>query len=242
MKKHIPNFITLLNLVAGGIAIILALHGDLVAASWMIGLAALLDFMDGLAARLLDARSVIGNLLDSLADLVSFGVAPGMILYKLLEHSVGLPAWQVSGYYGFAFIALLVPAFSALRLATFSADDRQKEQFLGLPTPANALFFASLPLILAQFPEGTEVNSLLGNFYMLAALIPISCLLMVSGIPLFSLKFKSFTWQGNEYRYIFLFLSVALLVLLQYLAIPAIVILYLLISMILLVRAGSTGN
>ena len=162
IKKHIPNAITSLNLVSGCIAIILTFNFDLKYAAYFILLAAVFDFFDGMAARWLHVKSAIGKELDSLADIVSFGVAPGLIVFQLcaVSNDIVLFAGEINLV---PFIALLIPVFSALRLAKFNLDTRQTESFIGLPVPANALMIASLPLILNQIDQGVNQNdSLLG--------------------------------------------------------------------------------
>ena len=233
MKRHIPNLITLLNLLSGSISIVFALHGDLAMASWMIGLAALFDFLDGMAARLLNAKSKIGNILDSLGDMISFGLAPAMILYMLLGSAPDMPDIIAGQYHIPAFIAFLVPVFSAIRLAKFSVDDQQQDHFLGLPTPANALFFASIPLILIQYPDGSVIHEFFQGYYTLVALIVLTSILMVSNVPLFSLKFKNFEWKSNQYRYIFLMLAIALLIFFHFLAIPVLILFYIGFSLLI---------
>ena len=232
MKKHIPNFITLLNLFSGCIAIAAAFEGNLILASWLVGLAAIFDFLDGMAARLLHVKSAIGKELDSLADMVSFGLLPGVIVFQLLNLNPALQSIYIP------YIAFLIPIFSALRLAKFNTDTRQEEMFYGLPTPANAILIASFPLILDQnmFVFGLDfgfINSILINQWFLVSLSVLLSWLLVAEIPLMSLKFKSLSWVDNRGRYILLLLSLILLIIFQFAGIPIIISLYILISLIM---------
>lgn len=236
IKNHIPNFITLLNLLSGCIAIVFIFKNQLAIASYLIGLAAIFDFLDGFFARLLKAQSPIGKDLDSLADVISFGLVPGLILFKLLEYSSGISV--NSGIItSVPYIAFLIPMFSALRLAKFNNDERQSDVFIGLPTPANALLIASFPLILIQQSTlvGLDITGFQSFFLSTPFLLAITILLsylLVAQIYLLSLKFKNFTWKDNKIRYIFLGSSCLLLLLFYYLAIPIIIILYVLLSLI----------
>lgn len=232
MKKHIPNFITLLNLLSGCIAIAAAFEGNLILASWLVGLAAIFDFLDGMAARLLHVKSAIGKELDSLADMVSFGLLPGVMVFQLLNLNPELQSIYIP------YIAFLIPIFSALRLAKFNTDTRQEEMFYGLPTPANAILIASFPLILDQnmFVFGLDfgfINSILINQWFLVSLSILLSWLLVAEIPLMSLKFKSLSWVDNRARYILLLLSLILLIIFQFAGIPIIITLYILISLIM---------
>jgi len=200
--KYIPNLITCLNLFAGCLACVMALKFDnYIGAFVFIALASLFDFLDGFAARLLKAYSKIGAELDSLADVVSFGLAPACIIYSFLAQQT-----LDTSFANLAFIAFLLPIFAALRLAKFNIDTRQTTSFLGLPVPACGLFWASLiPSIPTVFPFFNS-NSMLAIIVVLALLI-IFCLLMVSEIPMFSLKFKHYGWKGNELPYTLVILS-----------------------------------
>lgn len=234
IKKHIPNFITLLNLFSGSIAIVFAFKGNLMLSAWFIGFAAIFDFLDGMSARLLNAKSPIGLQLDSLADVISFGLAPSFIVYQLMLQSYNAPFLYFNDVNLMAFAAFLIPAFSALRLARFNIDENQTESFLGLPTPANALFFASLPLVNFQAEkEGLDTMlSFLKNYWVLLGLAVSLSLLMVSSVPLFSLKLKNFRFQENQNRFILIIAAVILFVSIKFYALPLIVILYILISII----------
>ncbi|MCX6255839.1 MAG: CDP-diacylglycerol--serine O-phosphatidyltransferase [Bacteroidia bacterium] len=204
--KHIPNFITSLNLAAGFIAIIFAANGDMVTASWLILAAMIFDFLDGFSARLLKAYSEIGKELDSLADVVSFGVAPGLIIYQLLNDSLSLYAPAIVNSSGFkATLILIIPAImpvcAALRLAIFNLDTTQTTSFKGLPTPANALAVISV-VIAGHYSRSSIFTSFTGSPILLIIFAVILSLLMVSRIPLFSLKISNLKVKGNEGRFI----------------------------------------
>ena len=246
MKKHIPNTLTSFNLLSGVISITFILQSHfnvesqrnyfLILAGLMIFVAAVFDYLDGTMARLLDVRSELGKQLDSLADVVSFGVAPGILIFQLISLQCGscniLERMHIAPYF-----ALLIPICAALRLAKFNIDIRQEEMFYGLPTPANALFFASIPLViylqpslfslihvdfLAEFFANTRILAMLSVFF---------SYLMISEFQIFSMKFKSMKWQGNEVRFIFLITAIALFLLFSISAIPLIILTYLLLSL-----------
>ena len=222
MLKHIPNLLTISNLICGCIALYFVFHEDLILAAYLIGLAAIFDFMDGAAARILNVSSPVGKELDSLADLISFGLVPGAFVFHLLE---------ASALNHLAFLALLIPAFSALRLAKFNVDERQTDYFIGLPTPANCLLFVSLPLI-THYQDESFVAMWVEIPELLIGLTILSSIALVSELPLFSLKFKNLKYQENQLRFFFVGISGLLLVLLQFSAIPIIVVLYLILSLI----------
>lgn len=224
MIKQLPNLVTLLNLISGCLSILFLFSGDILLASWMIGLAAVFDFLDGMAARWLNAVSGVGKVLDSLADVISFGLAPGFILLQLIRLDGEYPGFL-------AYIALMVPALSAVRLAIFSADDRQQYHFIGVPTPLNALMIASIPLILYQFPEGHCIHDFFSNSWFLVALAVISSLLLVAPVRIMALKFKSYQWKDNKKVYLMAVSLVLLLGFLKYLAIPVFYFLYILVSL-----------
>ncbi len=237
IKKHIPNSITCLNLLFGCFSIVYALKGNLIFASYFIAIAAVFDFIDGFAARVLKAYSAIGKELDSLADVVSFGVAPGIIVFQLLQLSDNLPVFIIFGKTNLVpFVAFLIPVFSALRLAKFNIDTRQTESFIGLPVPANALFFAAFPLIIKQFAEMCSCMhayvDFFTNAYLYFVLIVVFSFLLVSNIPLFSLKVKNLKIKENIYRYLLLVFSIVLFIMFKYIAIPIIIILYIVLSLI----------
>ncbi len=219
IKKHIPNFITSLNLFAGCMAIYYGFRGNYELVLLFVLLAAVFDFADGMAARLLHAYSPMGKELDSLADVVSFGVAPGVLVLSMLSQS-GLPYWV--GFAGF-----IIPVFSALRLAKFNIDERQSSSFIGLPTPANALFWVGLGY---SFSEVLITNS----WYILAFTLIFSGLL-VSELPMFSLKFKNLNWKDNQVQYIFLIASILLIAIFGTKSFALIIAWYIVFSVILLV-------
>lgn len=225
IKNYIPNTITCLNLVSGCVASVMALEGNLMYAVVWIMLAAVFDFFDGFAARLLKAFSPIGKELDSLADVVSFGVAPGMILFVLLSWLAPiLPLGGLNEY--IPYWAFVIPAFSGLRLAKFNIDERQTTSFIGLPVPAHALFWSSLGYsVQPLLPQG-GVWLLVG----LMALALVSSLLLVSEVPMFSLKIKSLAWKGNELRYILVACAVIFVSIWGFLGIAGTILLYVLLS------------
>ncbi len=235
IMSFIPNLITLLNLSSGTLAVIFALDGDLGRAAVFILIAAVFDFFDGLAARLLKAYSDLGRELDSLADVVSFGVAPAMIFFTLMELALfgeNLPLQQISGNFTewlFLLSALIIPAFSAYRLAKFNTDSRQTINFFGLPTPANAILWASFGLM-SGYSGNEELLRMLftpGNLLVTAL---ITSLLLVSEIPMFSLKFSGLQFYTNWYRYIFLFAALILIVMAGIYAPVLIIMLYISLS------------
>ncbi len=234
IRKHIPNFVTSLNLVSGCISVIFALKGNLDLAAWFIGLAAVFDFMDGMLARMLNAKSEIGVQLDSLADMISFGLAPAMIVFQLMESTMNKPFLFWFDLSVFSIVAFLLTVFSALRLAKFNIDDQQTEDFTGLPTPANALFFASLPLVFFQADStGFEfVQKLLSDYWILFFLTLIFSGLLVSNIRLFSMKFKNFSFKSNLLRYVLMGFFVILFIWKGFYALPLTIILYILLSIL----------
>ncbi len=235
--KHIPNSITSLNLFSGCVGLYFVMLGRLEYASMMIFLAAVFDFFDGFAARLLHVKSDIGKELDSLADVVSFGVLPGFILFSMMNSSNVECLGNCHGTKLLPFIAFFIPVFSALRLAKFNLDTRQTSSFIGLPTPANAILIASFPLIALQESSLVPFNhlalaGLLYNPYLLAGYSIIFSYLLVSPIPLFALKFDSYGFKKNQYRYIFLLSSLLLLICFGLSGIPLVIAFYLLFSII----------
>jgi len=231
-KDQIPNFITLLNLISGSIAIILVFSGEMVFASWFIFLAALLDFFDGFAARLLHAKSEIGAQLDSLADVISFGLAPAVIMYQLILQSPDVSVVNIGGVPVLPFVSLVMVAAGAYRLARFNTDPGQSDEFKGLPIPANGLFVAALPLIMNQNNEIAGLNSILNNSYLLVALMLFLSWLMVSSLPMIALKFKNLKWHDNAYRFILIAAIPVLFVLFRFSAVPMLIILYIILSVI----------
>lgn len=223
--RFIPNTLTSLNLVSGCVASTMALQGSLFWAMIWIIIASVFDFSDGLAARLLKAYSPLGKELDSLADVVSFGVAPGMILYMVLgEWTVAAGVKGVLSY--LPYLAFIVPAFSGLRLAKFNIDERQTTSFIGLPVPAHALFWAS-----ACYSLHALVWT--GESWVAVVLIMAFCLtsyLLVSEIPMFSLKAKTLGWQGNEMQYILIICSLIFIACFGFLGISGAILLYIVLS------------
>jgi CDP-diacylglycerol---serine O-phosphatidyltransferase len=217
MKRHVPNFFTCCNLVCGCLGIVFVLEGREIPAAYFVWLACVFDFFDGFAARMLRVTSPIGKELDSLADVVSFGVLPSLVMYKMISSSTD------SSF--IPYLAFTIAVFSALRLAIFNVDETQRDSFRGLNTPANTLFITALPLLY------NEVGRWLYDTRVLVAITIIFSLLLVSRIEFFALKFKNFTWQDNKLRFTFLVLAVLLLVVLQIAAIPIIIILYILLSL-----------
>ena len=213
ITKYIPNTITCFNLASGCFATIMALQGDLKAAIIWIIIAAIFDFSDGLAARLLKAYSPLGKELDSLSDIVSFGVAPGMSLYVLLATAVG--SLEISGISWLPYLAFVIPVFSGLRLAKFNVDERQSTSFIGMPVPAHALLWGSLSYVLQPFITNHAL------YILIACLIAsmATSYLLVSEIPMFSMKVKSLKWKGNELRYILIVCGLLFLLLFGFLGI-----------------------
>lgn len=208
-----------------------AFEGRLVWTAYMVGAAAVMDFLDGFAARMLSVHTEIGKQLDSLADMVSFGLVPGVVMFQLLNNfNVHSEAAADHSFTYSSLIAFLIPVFSAIRLAKFNTDTRQTDSFIGLPTPANSIFICSFPLILYCQPRMLACISEEGWYYALLILSIIMSLLLVAPFRLFALKFKNFSWADNKIRYLFLIVSAVMLVLFQYTGIPFIIILYLLMS------------
>tara|TARA_B110001450_G_scaffold242310_1_gene252516 strand:+ start:2267 stop:3004 length:738 start_codon:yes stop_codon:yes gene_type:complete len=239
MKKHIPNIITLLNLFCGSIAVLFAVEGNLFMAAVFVILGIVFDFFDGFAARILDVKSELGLQLDSLADMITSGVVPGIVLFKLFEKSLGdfpysydftSKEWNDNITSIVPLVGLLVTLASCYRLANFNIDSRQTESFIGLPTPANTLFILSLPMILLT-NDVAWVNDLILNPWFLVGLTLFSCYMLNAEIPLFSLKMKTYGFKENAVKYVFLIISVVMLILLQFMAIPLIIVLYVLISL-----------
>ncbi|MEX0966307.1 MAG: CDP-alcohol phosphatidyltransferase family protein [Bacteroidia bacterium] len=240
MTRHIPNLLTIANLFCGFFGIVAVFNGEMVLAGWMVIVAAIFDFLDGMAARMLKAHSDLGAGLDSLADMVSFGVLPGMIMMVLMmrSHTMPLNDFFAGPVPVVSLLAFLIPAFSAVRLAKFNIDTRQNVNFIGLPTPANALFFAALPLILRYDivmigMDTFYLSPLILNPWFLILTTLIFSYLLISPLTLFSLKMKHFGWKGNEVRYIFLIVSLALFIALLFTAIPIIIIFYIVLSMLM---------
>ena len=232
--KHIPNFITSLNLISGFFAIIFASSGDIVTSSWLIFAAMIFDFLDGFSARLLKAYSAIGKELDSLADVVSFGVAPGLIIYHLLRNSLSLNTPVNADLNSvntllLILISSLMPVCGALRLAMFNIDSTQTKTFKGLPIPANAL--AVISVVIASHNSQSQLfNSFNGSPFLLILFTVVLSLLMVSRIPLLSMKAVNMKLKGNEGRYILIGLVLATFAIFRINAFPLVIPLYIVAS------------
>lgn len=243
MKRHIPNILTLLNLFCGCIGVIYAVNGNFVIAAFFVFLGIFFDFFDGLAARKLNVQSELGLQLDSLADLVTSGLVPGIVMYKLFELTLvygesfddvvrtETMLWIGGKIVFFPLFGLLITLASAYRLANFNIDTEQQDYFKGLPTPANALFILSLPLIM-EFQNNDAINAVILNKWVLIAITLLSCYLLNSGIKLFALKFKDYSFKGNTTRYIFILLCMVLLIVLQFAAIPLLILMYIIMSVL----------
>jgi CDP-diacylglycerol--serine O-phosphatidyltransferase len=243
MKKLIPNAITILNLLCGCIGAVYAFNDSLILAGMYVALGVFFDFFDGLAARVLDVSSELGKQLDSLADLITSGLVPGIVMCQMLADAMGHADsilvlsdeanWSSATvlFKEVTFLGFFITAASAYRLANFNIDSRQSDRFIGVPTPANAIFIISLGII-AQIGQVTWVYDVLANPYVLILITMLSCYALNANLPLFALKFNQWIWSGNEIRYIFLVLCVALLLALELYAIPCIVVLYVLMSVV----------
>lgn len=243
LKRFIPNLITMLNLLSGGIAVLFAAEGNLIMAAVFVAAGIFFDFFDGLAARALDVKSEVGLQLDSLADVVTSGVVPGIVMFQMLSKAIPGSTgatdrqWEIQDsalewdLNTIALFGLLITLASAFRLARFNVDDRQTDAFIGLPTPANAMLILSLPLILTFQPE-PWITTLLLNEWFLIGLTLLSCYLLNAEIRLFALKFSDWSFGANKLRYIFLLFSLIAILLLGFIAIPLIIISYVLLSVI----------
>ena len=241
MIKQIPNIITSLNLLCGCVAIMFAVSGDLVSASFFAFAGIFLDFFDGLAARVLNAQSQVGLQLDSLADVVTSGVLPGIVMVQLLSEALTGTSLDISVIFSdtanstsiesyLPFIGLLIAVASGYRLAKFNVDTRQTTSFIGLPVPANTLLILSLPLIIS-FQASKQITEVILTPWFLIIITLVSCVLLNAEIPLFGLKFKTWNFKDNAVRYLFLIASILLLVVLKFIAIPIIIFLYILVSL-----------
>lgn len=243
LKKYIPNLLTLLNLLSGTIAVYFAVKEELVIAASFVFLGIIFDFFDGFAARLLKVQGELGKQLDSLADVVTSGVVPGIVLFQLISKSVENKSWEnavnsvlktenehyFTSTFFISLIGLLFTMGAAYRLAKFNIDVRQTSSFIGLPTPAAALVVLSLPLIL-NYSNNEMVSGLIQNVWFLIGLAVLLCYLMNAEIPLFSLKFKDYSWKKNKIKYLFIILTAILSTIFQFIAIPLVILLYVLLS------------
>lgn len=219
IKKHIPNALTCANLLSGCVGIVYAFQNRLDIAAYAVLISGIFDFFDGNLARILNVKSPIGKELDSLADMVSFGFLPGVVMFKLLEQSHS--TFEYLPFFGF-----LITIFSCLRLAKFNIDTRQTEDFIGLNTPMNTLFIVSLPFIQREYP------ALIGSTLLLVCLTILMSWLLISEIRIYSLKFGTMSWADNKIKFVFLIVSAVLIAFLKFAAIPFVLILYILSSFV----------
>lgn len=242
LKRQIPNFITILNLLCGALATIFAVQGNLVMAAMFVGLGIFFDYFDGMAARILDVKSEVGLQLDSLADMITSGLVPGIVMFQLLIRALpgGISAssewdshstWWEWNFPVLALTGLLIAAASGYRLAKFNVDERQTDSFIGLPTPANALLILSLPLIMAYQPHPIAVNLILNEWFLIGLTL-VSCYMLNAEIPLFALKFSDWSFKPNKLRYFFIGYCLLLIILFQFIAIPVIIVSYVALSLI----------
>ena len=221
IKSHIPNALTLFNLFSGVMGIIWVLEGHLLYGAYFVIIAAAFDFLDGFVARLLKVQSEIGKELDSLADVVSFGVLPGIILFTMVRDQSELP-WL-------PYLTLIVPMLSAYRLAKFNLDTRQTDRFIGLPTPANALFISALP----HFALQVEIlGNLLNSPWVIIGIAWIFAILLISELPLIALKFKNFKLGDNKMRFALIGISLVCFAWMQLAGIPLLILAYIALSIV----------
>jgi len=234
-KKHVPNFITLLNLFSGLVALVYAFDTNFQMAFLWVCIGIFFDFWDGFFARVLNVKSELGLQLDSLADMVTSGVVPGLIMFQMLA---GIADNQEESNLAFEnfylgilpYVGFIITLASCYRLAKFNIDTRQTDSFIGLPTPANALFIMSLPVILSHNDGDSFAFEWLSNPFVLVGITLLSAFMLNAEIPLFSLKIKYFNWETNKIQFIFLIVSIILLFLFQYAAIPIVILFYVLLS------------
>jgi CDP-diacylglycerol--serine O-phosphatidyltransferase len=233
IKRHIPNIITLINLFCGCIALVFAMKANFEMAFYFVCLGIFLDFFDGFFARLFNVSSPLGLQLDSLADMVTSGVVPGFVMFQMLSNSVNSnPSLVYFPYLGF-----IIALGSCYRLANFNIDTRQTDSFIGLPTPANALFILSLPLIV-KYSDSLIALELLTNNWFLLVITLLSAYILNAEIPLFALKIKKFNFKDNALQIVFLFISLILLALFQFLGVALVIVFYLLLSVIMNLITG----
>lgn len=239
MKKHIPNLITTGNLLCGSFAIVNAFEGNLALSCYLIIIASALDFFDGFAARMLNVVCGIGKDLDSLSDMISFGLAPGLILYQFVKIlNQNQPMELLTQYPWLMYIAFIIPVFSSFRLAKFNNDTRQSTTFYGLPTPANANFFIFC-ILLYLFPDLPMIIDVSGiaqpivsNPLVMLGFGVVFSILLVAEIPMFALKFKSMKWADNKLPFSFVLLWLGLLIFTNVAAMPIIILIYVVWSII----------
>lgn len=231
IKKHIPNAITCCNLISGCLSILFLCYNHVLWAASMIFVAAVFDFLDGFAARLLNVKSPLGAELDSLSDLVSFGVAPSFIVaWFLCKVNIG---WWFHSFNLFTILAFILAVFAAVRLAKFNLDPRQSTSFIGLPVPVVGLFIASLPFMLSSFGYKSELYAFVVNPYFLLGMIAIFSWLMVSEVPFFSFKFQNLKFnKENILRYIVVIFAIVAIIILKWSALPFVFLFYILLSVI----------
>ncbi|WP_139058955.1 CDP-alcohol phosphatidyltransferase family protein [Polaribacter vadi] len=230
IKKHIPNLLTLGNLFCGTIAAIFAVESNFTGAALFVVIGILFDFLDGFVARLLKVSGDLGTQLDSLADMVTSGVVPGIVMFKLIQYDLfDSPNSFEDSILDISLIGLILTLGACYRLAKFNLDTRQTDSFIGLPTPAMCLFVISLPLI-QEYSEIEFVQNLISNNYFLIGVTLVLTYLMNAELPLFSLKFKDSSFKKNWIIYLFLVISLTLILLINYLSIPIIITLYIVLS------------
>ncbi|SHG06494.1 CDP-diacylglycerol---serine O-phosphatidyltransferase [Flavobacterium segetis] len=229
IKKHIPNLITLLNLFSGCIALMFAFNQQFEMAFLFVSLGIFLDFFDGFFARLWKVASPLGLQLDSLADMVTSGVVPGLVMFQMM---ISYSSPIVAGYLQwFPYLGFIITLGSCYRLANFNIDTRQTDSFIGLPTPANTLFILSLPLVL-KFTDSLFLIEFLTNPFVLLAITILSAYILNAEIPLFSLKIKKFGFKENTLQISFLIISLLLLIFFKYLGISLLILFYVLLSIV----------
>ncbi len=242
MKQHIPNFVTLLNVFCGSIAVFFAVNGNMKLTALFVFLGVFFDFFDGLLARKLKVQSNLGLQLDSLADMITSGLVPGLVMFYLFN--LAGPDWvelsanqsittvlSMSSNSFLPFFGLLITLASAYRLANFNIDENQTDVFIGLPTPANALLILSLPLIM-EFQNSDIMNAIILNKWFLIAVTLVSSYLLNANIKLLALKFKNWRFKDNAARYILIILAAILIIVFQFAAIPLIILVYIIISLL----------
>ena len=238
IKKHLPNALTLANLLAGSVAVISAANGDYETAGLLVILGIFFDFLDGFAARMLGVTGELGKQLDSLADMVTSGVVPGVVMFSLLQENslnrfngafdpIQIASFSTGYLPHIGFILTLAAGY---RLAKFNIDTRQSDTFIGMPTPAMSLFVISLPLIVDHSNNEFFINLIQHNYFLIGVVLVLS-FLMNAEIPLFSLKFKNYTLKKNLLKYVFLVSSLLLIVFLEFIAIPLVILLYVVLSL-----------